>query len=150
MGYSRFVVVKYGCLSKRMSGIMESALYLFKEDRSARHIINVSLRRLPLAHHSSRLALSTQIVSQLNPLELSNVYRAPSCQGAHVVSTSQSHPPKLVWRHGLGMYCDVLRGTRPSTLRNWGVQCVYTGFRDTVPHPADRCQCLLQLSNAQL
>jgi len=44
----------------------------------------------------------------------------------------------------------LLRGTRPSTLRNWGGQCVYTGFWDTVRHPADRFQCLLELLNPQL
>jgi hypothetical protein len=29
----------------------------------------------------------------------------------------------------------MLLGTRPSTLRNWGVQCDYAGFRDTQPTP---------------
>ena len=38
-----------------------------------------------------------------------------------------------------------IHGPRPSTLSNWGVQCVYTGFRDPVRHPADRFQCLLEL-----
>ena len=38
----------------------------------------------------------------------------------------------------------------PLLLINWGVQCVYTGFRDTVRHPADRFQCLLELLNPRL
>ena len=52
-----------------------------------------------------------------------------------------------LFRMEAGGSLRLLRGTRPSTLRNWGVQCVYTGFWVTVRHPADRFHCLLELLN---
>jgi len=43
-----------------------------------------------------------------------------------------------------------LRGTRPSTLRDWGVECDYTEFHTIDRHPTDSFQCLPQLSNPKI
>jgi len=43
----------------------------------------------------------------------------------------------------------VLRGTRPSTLRNWGVECEITELRTIDRHLAEWFQCLLELINPE-